>query len=283
MFFAINSPVPLTDAGFLGISTDGQTQVIYQLPKNLAKQPHSALLYASAEGELNLMVKTQDGGWNLLRYDTDAHLENEDKLPIPEKVVVSSFGATTEGYVLVFGYDSTPAKPTDGAEKPIAGSVGSTYRAIFNPSGKLVTTLHEDKVNLDAYESRDTAPPDEEHVQAVGENFYWTSAGYVSVMDTSGNLIRKMKINKPARNDSIGGLRISGDIVEVTLMRPIPGRKYVYGEEYLLLNIDSGEPYGLYVPPTDAPMYLTCFDWREGFTFWSMSKKGLRIVHALMP
>jgi hypothetical protein len=266
MFF--EAGLPQNARAYLSISRDGQKQTIYSLPKDVTDQPHNTTFYASSDGELHLLVIQPGVGVKDFRFDPDGKLEGVTNLDAPSGILVKGFAVTSQGYILLLGFYPAPDNETRDA--------GATYRAIFKPSGALVTNLPN---------SREPGIDDtvnslsEGHIEASGEDFYWTTGNSILTMDTAGNIIHKLEIHKPNENDALNAIFVSGGMLAVGLLAT---GEHPLQYSYLVLGAATGDPYGLYLPPTGA-RHLACFDSKQGFTFLAVDHGHLNLVQALLP
>ncbi len=266
MFFETATP-PQSTTVYLSISADGENQVVYNPPKDAIDPPHNTSYYASSNGDVHLLVMRPGHSLTWFRFDSSGKLQNTQDLSVPTNIHINSFAVTNGGYLLLLGYYPPTGK---GGDKG-----GPTYRAIFNPNGKLVTTLAGETMNLIDGISQDA-------VTASGENFYWTAGDAISVMDTNGDIVRRFEIVKPSATDMVASLRVSDDLAEVQFF-DTPAMGHPLHSTYLVMNAWTGDPYASYLPPEGGPMNLTCFDKKQGFTFLEWNKSHLTIVRALLP
>lgn len=267
MYFAAGNP-PSAEATYLSISSDGQQQFVYSLPKAVLDAPHNVSFYAASDGEMHFLVVQPGVSVTWLRFDKDGRLSGTEVLPVPTNIDVNSFAVTPEGYLLLLGY--YPLTTKHGADD------GSSYRAIFDVNGTRVATLAQEK------ESSGTDPsngPSQEAVTAWGGNFYWIDGQSIVVMDTTGNVVRSLPFSMPSKTARVLGLHLSGGLAEVTFL-DINARPQT---RYLILNAATGDAYGIYLPPEGEPMNLVCFDSKEGFGFLAVKGGHLSLVQALRP
>ncbi|MGB6134665.1 MAG: hypothetical protein WBG54_23005 [Acidobacteriaceae bacterium] len=267
MYFAAGNPLA-ADVTYLSISSDGQQENVYSLPKAVLDAPHNVSFYAAGDGEMHFLVVQPGVSVTWLRFDKDGRLSGTEVLPVPTNIDVNSFAVTPEGYLLLLGYH--PLTTAHGADD------GSSYRAIFDINGKRIATLSQEK------ESSGTDPsngPSQEAVTAWGGNFYWIDGQSIVVMDTTGNVVRSLPFSMPSKTARVLGLHLSGGLAEITFL-DIKARPQT---RYLIVNAATGDAYGIYLPPEGEPMNLVCYDAKEGFTFLGVMGGHLSLVQALAP
>ncbi len=267
MYFAAGNP-PAAEATYLSISSDGQQQFVYSLPKAILDAPHNVSFYAADDGEMHFLVVQPGVSVQRLRFDKDGKLDGAEDLPVPANIMVNSFAVTNQEYLLLLGY--YPLTTAHGSED------GGSYRAIFDVNGKRIAILSQEK------ESSGTDPsngPSQEAITAWGENFYWVDGDSIIVMDTTGNEVRRIPFSRPSNTARVLRLHLSGGLAEVTFL-DIKARPQT---RYLVVNAATGDTYGLYLPPEGGPMSLTCFDSKEGMTFLAFKGGHLSLVQALVP
>lgn len=272
MFFAsFSSLVPGTQSAvFMSLSADGQRQAVYALPREVQDQPHNTDFYAASNGELHLVVVQPGIRVQWFRFDPAGKLEGEEDLPAPPDIVVRSFAVTGQGYLLLLGY-----RPVTTAH---AAGDGKTYRAIFNSVGRLVKELAAADAGLgrDGIEQH----PSEDFARADGETFYITNGHDLIEMDSVGDSLQTLLIQKPDPKDLVAGLHVSGGLAEITLLNFEP--RQPGHPSFLVIGAADGEIRGLYLPPEHTSL-PECFDSKQGFTFLHSDKGRLSLVRALLP
>lgn len=270
MFFAASAGA-VGAITYLSISSDGEEQTVYDIPKYVTDYAQNTSFSVSPDGILQLLsvVPGQPVKW--LQFNRDGELSRVTDISAPSEIVVRSFAVTSRGYMLLLGY--YPPTPEHGNED------GETYRAIFAPNGNLVTKLKAENSGMQS--NGQLAGPPEEPAVAEGEHFFWiTSSGKsMVVMDTDGNIVRTLRLPGARPGDQPTGLRISGDMALVTYTN----FKATPQQSYVLLNATTGLEYGLYLPPPSIRGSLTCFQSSKGFTFLSYSKGHVSLVVSNLP
>jgi len=267
MFFEAGTP-PSNDRIYLAISADGQRQTIYALPKDILDQPHNTLAYLSAGGEVHFLAMLPGKSLKWLTFDEGGKLEHVVGLNAPTSLVMDSFAVTAGGYLMLLGYYPEGDKHSNVE--------GTTYRAIFSPSGDVVTQLPSERAAIAA--DSDPQRMREVHVKTDGDHFYWTTGKIIYDLDSSGAVVRKIDIPKANESDQVLDIGMSGPMAEVTLASGPPWRT-----SYLVLNSITGDAYWLYLPPEGSHMKLACFDSKRGFTFLVYENKRLRFEQAILP
>lgn len=272
MFFAsLPSLIPRSEnVVYVSLSADGQRQVVYQLPREIQDQPHNTDFYAASNGELHLVVVRPGIRVQWFRFDAAGKLEGKEDLPAPLDIAVRSFAVTRQGYLLLLAY--RPVTPSHTAGE------GKTYRAIFNPVGRLVTELAAGDAGLGS--NGIELHPSEEFVRADDETFYMIDGHSLIAMDSIGNLLQTFQIRKPDPKDLMIGLYISDGLAEITLFNAPP--RQPGHTSFLVLGTADGETRGLYLPPENTSL-PECFDSKQGFTFLRYDKGHASLVRALLP
>jgi len=269
MFFAAAAP-PRSGVTYLSISNDGQKQTVYEIPKYVADNAYNSTFSVSSDGKLQLLFVVSGQPVKWLTFGRDGKLNRETTLSLPSDIDVRSFAVTSQGYLLLVGYQP----PTDTHAK----GEGRTYSAIFNYKGDVVAKLIPEDAGRQS-NGQFTSP--EEPAVAEGENFFWidNSGKYLVVTDTDGSTVRRLRIPEARPGDQIIGLSISNNLAVLTFMNG----KATPRLSFLMLDTISGTRVGLFLPPTEVHGNLTCFDSSRGFTFLSNSSGHLSIVQSAMP
>lgn len=266
MYFDSGTP-PSNEHTYFSIDPDGTGQIVYRIPQDLDNQPHNGAFYAESSGKVDLLVSLPGSSLTWLRYDADGNLKSRARLDAPLDVTLVNFAVTDSGYLFLLAVHPRQTKPNEDS--------GKTWRAVFSPAGDLVTTLP-------AVALRDPSGVPGERVTAAGDKFYWASDRSIVVMDTTGTVEREIAFHKPDEKDLVSGLQISGNMAEITLMHVKPGGHNL-APSYLVIDLTTGNPYGLYLPPAESPHSLTCFDSSRGFTFLGVIDHRLIVGQALLP
>lgn len=271
MFFAAAPGGAVGGITYLSISSEGEEQTVYDVPKYVNDYAYGTYFSVSPDGRLQLLwvVPNQPVKW--LRFDKDGELSGVVTVPVPSDIQVRSFAVTSHGYLLLLGY--FPLTEAHGKKD------GQTFRAIFAPNGNLVARLKTTKSGMQS--NGMFAGPPEEPATAEGEQFFWiTSSGNsMVVMDTDGNIVRTVRLPGARPKDQPVGLRISDDMALVTYIN----FKAAPQESYVLMNATTGLEEGLYLPPPTVRGSLTCFQSSKGFTFLNPSNGHLSLVESRLP
>jgi hypothetical protein len=272
MYFNSFTP-PSNEHAYFSIGPDGAGQIVYRIPQDLDSQPHNGAFYAESSGKADLLVMVPGAGLTWLRYDADGNLKGRAKVDAPLDLTLVSFAVTDSGYLFLLANHAEKNKANDGGGG--TQESGRTWRGIFSPAGDAVTTLLVTAI-------RDGSEAPEDHVTASGDKYYWAGAKSIVVMDTAGNVEREIAFHKPDEKDRVSGLQISGNMAEITLMHVKPDG-HSLAPSFLVLDLTSGSPYGLYLPPEERPHSLTCFDSSRGFTFLGPVNRRMMLGQALLP
>lgn len=266
MYFNSFTP-PSNEHTYFSIGPDGTGQIAYAIPQDLDKEPHNDDFSVESNGKVDLLVMLPGSSLTWLRYNVDGSLNSRTKLDVSSELDLESPAVTDSGYLFLMAhYPEDKRHPEDS---------GKTWRGIFRPTGDLVTNFP-----VVTLEKPGSLP--KERVTAVGEKFYWASDHSIVVMDTTGNVEREVAFHKPDEKDRVSGLQISGNMAEITLTRLKPDGHNLT-QSYLVVDLTSGNAYGLYLPPEEGPRILTCFDGSRGFTFLEPMNHREMLGQALLP
>lgn len=257
---------------YLSISSDGDEQTVYDLPKYVADAPHNTWFSVSPDGTFHLLYVVPGQPVKWLTFGKYGQVHAVVTLPIPSDINVRSVATTAQGYMLLLGYH-----PLTSAH---AREDGDTYEAVFDPNGNLVTTLKPGNSGIQS--NLQFAGPPAQPAVVEGEQFFWiTSSGKsMIVIATDGSTVRRVRLPPaPHPGDQIVGLRISGNLALITYMN----FKASPHQSYLLLNAATGDEEGLFLPPFGVQGSMTCFQYSRGFTFLSYSKGRMSLVQSHLP
>jgi YD repeat-containing protein len=266
MYFESGTP-PSRENAYFSIGPDGTGQVVYRIPQDLDNEPHNGAFYAESSGKVDLLVSLPGSSLTWLRYDADGNLKSRTKLDAPLDVTLVNFAVTDSGHLFLLAVHPRQTKPSEDS--------GKTWRALFSPAGDLVATMP-------AVAQKDPSALPGERVTAASDKFYWASDHSIVVMDTTGTVERELALHKPDEKDRVSGLQISGNMAEITLMH-VKQDGHNLAASYLVLDLTTGNPYGLYLQPDEGPHTFTCFDSSRGFTFLGAVNQRLILGEALLP
>lgn len=265
MYFNSFTP-PSSEHIYFSIGPDGAGQIVYSIPKDLDEQPHNDDFYVESSGKVDVLVMLPGASLTWLRFRADGSLQSRTKLDVPTDVALESLAVTDSGFLFLMAHHPEDKKRPEDS--------GKTWRGIFSTTGDRVTAFP-----TEARREPGTAP--NERVTAAGEKFYRATQHSIVVMDTTGHREREITIHTPDEKDRVSGLQISGNMAEITLMRLTDHHRL--SPTYLVVDLTSGNPYGLYLPPEEDPHGFTCFDSSRGFTFLGPVKQRMVLGQALLP
>jgi len=265
MYFNSFTP-PSNEHTYFSIGPDGTGQIVYPIPQDLDRQPHNDDFYVESNGKVDLLVMLPGSSLTWLGFNADGSLNSRTQLNVPTDLGLESLAVTDSGYMFLMAHHPEDKRRPEES--------GKTWRGIFRPTGDLVTTFPVAAL-------KEPWGPPTERVTAAGEKFYWATDHSIVVMDATGTVEREIPLHKPDARDLVSALQISGNMAELTLAHLFGDHKMSFS--YLVVDLTSGNPYGLYLPPNEGLRQMTCFNSSRGFTFLGPVNKRMMLGQALLP
>jgi hypothetical protein len=238
---------------------------MFNVTPELAKKYDQVEFAASPSGTVYVLAVSAANEFHILRLESDGDIK-DGRLELPEGAAATGLGVFANDTVLVVGHYS--------AEAPQA-LAGKSYAALFDANGKLLADLANRLPPADP-----KARPDEFNEFSLRPssdgNLYMLDGDWVVVISPGGEIVRRLKLHKPAPEYDSVGLGVSGGKLCVELSTVGPGRPV--SPKFLVLNSSTGKEYGYFAPPDHlGASWVTCTK-DGGFVFIGSDKDSLKIL-----
>lgn len=271
--------VPLSSNSFsdnsvMEISPKSSDPVMFRLANDLKSTNAFVLFSVTPSGGvwfLDWYVEdpAKEGAPYVFGFDTEGEMTSREKLDVPEHLSADDFAVSLSGVIFLAAHFNANAPQS---------LRGKRFQALFERSGRLRTEI----------KSADSDDVDLKQVQsgnggriALGTdgNFYFLRPDKIIVISQSAEIIRSIPFQKPGPDMSAATLRLSAGLASIEFHKvEESGRIH---SEFLVLDADTGDTYGLYLPP-DAVGASLCFSRNAGFTFLAKEGKKNKLVIAAM-
>ena len=220
-------------------------------------------------GQVVLLGQGTDGKTYAIRFSSKGAPTTKTALAFPEHMSIGNFIAFESGSLLVSAF-YLPDAP--------AALRGKSFLALFDESGQIRKRFDQELAPVDLssvsqhlYEGGATVGPD--------GNLYLLTPDKIVVMSESGEIVRRMKYQKP-EGGAASQIAVSHNLVSIWLLKE--GPKNQISSEYLVLDLFTGKPFGFYVPGNEfGPFAIAIsFSNQEGFTFFDTENGHVKLLSA---
>jgi hypothetical protein len=252
----------------LRISQSGNESTLYKLPEEFANSTDFLDFSVTPGGDVKVLVEDRNYHAIVFAFDSEGKVSSHAQLEVPEHVAGRHIAAYSDGTVLYSGVYTNDAA---------AEVAGTTYVALFQPSGKLLKRLDRlrDKKKEDEQESVHFS----EGAATLGRdgNIYLLTAERVLVISAEGTIQKELAFTKPSPEFSAVTLQYSEGWVAITFAKP---ERPEVVTRYLVLNASDGAPVGLYEPSEDTGNDNVCFSRHDGFLFTTFEHGRVKLITA---
>jgi hypothetical protein len=262
-----------TDSSVMKLSARSSDPVMFQLSKDLLYKYVFGYFSVTPSGKVgfldaNVEDPAKEGILYVFGFDSDGEMESQVKLDIPEHLSPDGFGVSQSGVIFLAGHFSS------GAPKPLQGK---RFDAFFEKSGKLRTEMKTEELDVDL---KAIGSMNGGNV-AIGPDgyFYFLRPDKILVISESGETVRSIPFQMPSPDMSASTLRLSAGLASIELHKIEESGRIQ--SEFLVLDADTGDTYGLYLPPESVGASL-CFSRSTGFIFLAKDGKKDKLVTAAM-
>jgi hypothetical protein len=263
-----------TDSSVIRLSAGSSDPVLFQLPKELASKNVFTYFSVTPSGKVffldtNVEDPTREGPQYVFAFDSNGDMNGQEKLDVPDHVTADDFAVSATGAIFFSGHFSSDAPDSIR---------GRHYQAIFEKTGKLRVEIHSvdsKAVDLSAIGS------DNGGTVAVGidGNYYLLRPDRLVVISENGEVLRNIRVPRPAKDESATTLRLSGGLAAIEFQKA--DDKGRIDSEFLVLDLDTGDAVGLYSQPAGFGYFL-CFSRTVGFTFKAREGNKVKLITAGM-
>ena len=251
----------------------------------LARSTGDPTLYTLADGDQNNIVFAEfsvtpsgqvvilgmgkDGKNYAIHFSTKGAATTKTLLELPEHMSIGSFVAFESGTMLVSAF-YLPDAPEELR--------GKSFMSFFNDSGKLVRKFDGELGEVDLKTAFQHAREGDSAIGPDG-NLYLLTANKILVISESGEIVRRLKYQKP-ENRIAGKIAVSHNLIAIWMLKE--GAKHEISSEYLVLDLFTGKPFGFYVPAEELGKFAVAlsFSNEEGFTFFDNDNGHIKLISA---
>lgn len=259
------------DSVILKLKPSGSYAMLVLSPEDAARTYFLAFR-VSRDGRLRILTHANSGN-ELYLYEF--HSEDDPpkamRLDVPAGLDVLNFQVLAKGFIAVEGY----------MDKTAPNNKGKSYLGKFDPAGKLIRESFDNASDLAANEAGTWAASAAAAEADDGRN-YLLSGNDVVVLSATGDILKKIHLDPPAKDYRAVNIFTAGGIMAVAFFKP-PEKGEETGRGFLAMyqTFDryTGEELKLYKPSPELGNNAVCFT-KQGFTFLTVQKKHLRLVGA---
>jgi hypothetical protein len=252
----------------LRTALSGSESTMYKLPGEFADSTAFTDFSVTPDGNVTALVEDQQGHSIRFDFDSEGKVGSHAQLDLPDEIAGDKIAVFPNGTMLFSGHYRRSAPPD---------LKGKRYLGLFQSSGKLLRRVNEAGMG-----DIDLDPPAHhipEGALAIGKdaNAYLLTSDKVYVISASGQIQRKILIAKPDGGFSAMEVQYSEGLLVVSFAKQGKGEALF---QYLVVNVSTGEPLGLYEPTQETGNNNVCFSRREGFLFVTVKDNTLNLVTA---
>jgi hypothetical protein len=217
-------------------------------------------------------LKLESRGFSVVSFSSNGTPSSPTQLETPAGLLsVPEFAVNDDGVIFFRGYFKPSAKAEGRAKM---------YTALFGPSGTLLRELRdEDAGDISSLETTGWSG----YVTAAADGYFYQLQGEsIRVLNSTGKLLRTIRYKKSDAKLTPIRVAISGGLIAIWLTKE--DAKGMLSFHYDLIDADTGEARGNYLPPKELPSWESlCFARTEGFTFLNKSGDHLSLARAPLP
>lgn len=220
-------------------------------------------------GQVVLLGEATDGKTYAIRFTSRGKATTKTALKVPDHISIGSFVAFESGSMLLSAF-YLPDAP--------AALRGKSFMALFDESGRISKKFDGELAPVDL---KNVFQHLQEGNASVGPdgNLYLLTPGEIVVISESGEIIRRLKYEKPA-GGTASQIAVSHNLLSIWLLQE--GINNQVTSEYLILDLFTGKPFGFYVPGADLgkAAIAVSFSSQEGFTFFDTENGHVKLITA---
>jgi hypothetical protein len=264
-------------ANILRVSPDGNEGKLLSVPEEYSQRGQVSFTDFSVSPGGNVFVLLGIGSQAyIFRFDSSGDLDKAIPVDVSQQGLgVYHIAGFDSGAALLFGnYDGGPDELK-----------GSGYLAVLDRADhlSLAPPLALSKMGLEDEMQRGGA-------SAQDGDAYFISGDDILVISQTGEMLRRIRVEKPDPRASLQNIRVSGNWALIDLVRPIvagnseaksfePGTPASY--QFLLVDTFEGETLGFYELPKDlSHLSEVCFSRNEGLKFMRIEKGKVKLFVA---
>ena len=262
-------------ATILRLSPDGKEEKLFSLPEENAKKGYVSFTdySVSPDGKVFMLVGIGQQMY-VVRFDSEGDLDKA----IPIDILKEGLGIFN-----IAGFNSGTAL--------LFGSYHSRVPADLRGKGYVATLDRADHLSVMPPPSLSSLDPGDimqhEGVSAEDGNAYFIAGDEILAISETGDIVRRIRLEKPDPKAAATSVRVSGNWALVDLATPVnseakpdePGTQVFY--RFLLLDAQTGETLGFYELPKElSGRSEVCFSQKEGLKFIRWENRKMKFFKA---
>ncbi len=260
-YYHVGTAASYSDSTAFRLSADEDQHQVFKLPPDAVDGSMFGAFNVTPSGEVWIVAFNRKDEVVAYGFDEDGEVTSRVHFQTPDFFQPNLVAPFETDFFLLKGFFAKAAG-TDLA--------GKNYAAVFGPSGKLVRQLTDEEAKT-TKESRKNKLP--EGAAAVGSdgNAYLLESNEVLVVSQSGEMLRKLRFEKPDQEARASNLFVSGGLVAIVMFKT---NRSAIDTTLLVLDANTGETYGYYEPSQELGNNPICFSRSQGFKFMRRDKDG---------
>lgn len=220
-------------------------------------------------GQVVLLGLGTDGKTYAIRFSSKGTATTKTALEFPDHTSIGSFVAFESGSMLVSAF-YLPDAPE--------GLRGKSFMALFDESGQMRKKIHGELPSVDLGNVFQHLREGNATVGADG-NLYLLTPDHILVLSESGEIVRRIKYEKPD-GGTASQIAVSHNLISIWLLKE--GAQNHISSEYLVLDLFTGKPFGFYLPGEELRQtgIAVSFSNQEGFTFFDSVDGHVKLISA---
>lgn len=257
------------DSIVMRLDVHTQTPTLYVQPAEFVGKAALTDFVVTPSGGVWFLDEMKEGGHTVLGFDSDVAVTSRAHLDTPVGLLLNSFRVATDGTILVGGFF------TKYAAKELQGK---GYLGLFDKSGKLRKELGKEVMNDVDFAAVSTNLLEGAAASGSDGNFYFLQGAEILVISEYGEVVRRIKIQRPDKESSASKVDLSDDLLSVEFLKS--DKDGVLHAEFLVLQTATGQPFGLYKPSEDLGDDCICFSRRNGYLFSRLENGKVQLLSA---
>jgi hypothetical protein len=270
IFYRMTPPnYSLNDSLVMRLDIKSETPTVYEQPTEFTRKQVALIDFSvTPTGRVWYLDEMKEGGHTAVGFDSDGKAMTQTRLDTPANLLVTSFAVSDDGSILVGGFFM---------EEAPSGLRGKSYLAFFGRSGALAKDVGRDLPNQDLKAFSKGAFVKKPVRVGIDGNFYVLDDNVVLVMSESGEIVRRIKFQSPGGHAY--NIMLSADLLSIEYLLPV-GDTRMLTPEFLVLESDTGAPYGRYRASEELGGICLCFSRQDGYLFSRTDNGKVKLITA---
>jgi hypothetical protein len=256
--------------GILRLDVNTQSPTLYQLPSALASGTALMGFSFNSSGRVWFLNESKDETYAVTSLDSDGQVISQTKIDTPKGLFANRFLVAEDGVILVGGYFPGPSATKEPR--------GKSYLAIFDKSGTVRKVFGSETLTDVDLSLSSTKMIEAGIVSGQDGNFYYLQGNEILVISEWGELLRRIKIQRPRKASDALGMDLSEGLISIEFYEKDADR--VLHPTFDVIQSSTGEPYGLYKPNDELGTVMVCFSRRGGYVFSRIKDGKINLLSA---